>query len=165
MSTYITLLSSIIDNIVLYLYFQTMFEKRKDKVRFYWLILAFLLSDFIFWKITAPFNGDVSNMVTFFRTSLTNLRTFLLSFFFVSGFIYRVLVIVSYSIIISICEELAYYIIAHFTDVTIQFDTLPEITFTSISFICDLLIILIIMIIHIIKKKKAGVKSKNMQHF
>ena len=54
MSTYITLLSSIIDNIVLYLYFQTMFEKRKDKVRFYWLILAFLLSDFIFWKITAP---------------------------------------------------------------------------------------------------------------
>ena len=74
MSTYITLLSSIIDNIVLYLYFQTMFEKRKDKVRFYWLILAFLLSDFIFWKITAPFNGDVSNMVTFFRTSLTNLR-------------------------------------------------------------------------------------------
>ena len=33
MSTYITLLSSIIDNIVLYLYFQTMFEKRKDKVR------------------------------------------------------------------------------------------------------------------------------------
>ena len=160
MSTYITLLSSIIDNIVLYLYFQTMFEKRKDKVRFYWLILAFLLSDFIFWKITAPFNGDVSNMVTFFRTSLTNLRTFLLSFFFVSGFIYRVLVIVSYSIIISICEELAYYIIAHFTDVTIQFDALPEITFTSISFICDLLIILIIMIIHIIKKKKAGVKSK-----
>lgn len=109
MSTYITLLSSVIDNIVLYLYLQTMFEKRKDKVHFYWLILAFLLSDFIFWKITAPFNADVSNMVTLFRTSLTNLRTFLLSFFFVSGVIYRVLVIVSYSIIISICEELAYY--------------------------------------------------------
>lgn len=34
MSTYITLLSSVIDNIVLYLYLQTMFEKGKIKYTF-----------------------------------------------------------------------------------------------------------------------------------
>lgn len=96
---------------------------------------------------------------------LTNIMNLCLSLFFTSGIIYRISVILSYSIIISICEEMAYYIISHFTDITIQFDSLPEIVFTSISLVSDLLILLIIMILHVIRKQKAGIKSKNIAFY
>ena len=156
----ISVLSFIFDNSLLYIFFQTMFEKKKRDYNPYYILFAFIIADSIFWIISYSLVGNVSYWASATRTMLTNIINLCLSLFFTSGIIYRISVILSYSIIISICEEMAYYIISHFTDITIQFDSLPEIVFTSISLVSDLLILLIIIILHVIRKQKAGIKSK-----
>lgn len=165
MIDFLNIISFLFDNSLLYMFYLTMFEKKKSQTKFYWIILAFILSDTLFWFVSRPLFGNVSYWASILRTSLTDVINFGISLFFVSGILFRILLVFSYSIIISICEEISYYVIRHFTDVTIQFDTLPEITFTSISLVSDLLLLLVTMTIHIIKKEKRGIKSKNTRHF
>lgn len=160
MIDFLNIISFLFDNSLLYMFYLTMFEKKKSQTKFYWIILAFILSDTLFWFVSRPLFGNVSYWASILRTSLTDVINFGISLFFVSGILFRILLVFSYSIIISICEEISYYVIRHFTDVTIQFDTLPEITFTSISLVSDLLLLLVTMTIHIIKKEKRGIKSK-----
>ena len=160
MIDFLNIISFLFDNSLLYMFYLTMFEKKKSQTKFYWIVLAFILSDTLFWFVSRPLFGNVSYWASILRTSLTDVINFGISLFFVSGILFRILLVFSYSIIISICEEISYYVISHFTDVSIQFDTLPEITFTSISLVTDLILLLITMTIHIIKKEKREIKSK-----
>lgn len=148
------------DGITLYIYFQIMFEQRKEKVPFFLVITSFILTELLFGVITTPFAGNVSYWAAIFRTMLTNVFDFLLSLFFYSGIVYRLFVVISFSITISICEELAYYLLSHFTDTSIVFDSLSEMAFTSIHLISNLFLLLFIMIVHVIRRQKDNVKSK-----
>lgn len=160
MFTALNTLCLLFDGITLYIYFQIMFEERKEKVSFFLAFGAFILTEFLFGFITMPFAGNVSYFTTIFRTSLTNIFNFLLSLFFYSGIVYRLFVVISYSIIISICEELSYYLLSHFSDAPNALDSLSETAYTSIYLISNLLILLFVMIIHVIRRQKDNVKSK-----
>lgn len=79
------------DGITLYIYFQIMFEQRKEKVSFFLVIASFILTELLFGVITTPFAGNVSYWAAIFRTMLTNVFDFLLFPVFYSGIVYRLL--------------------------------------------------------------------------
>ena len=50
----ISVLSFIFDNSLLYIFFQTMFEKKKRDYNPYYILFAFIIADSIFWIISYP---------------------------------------------------------------------------------------------------------------
>lgn len=48
----ISVLSFIFDNSLLYIFFQTMFEKKKRDYNPYYILFAFIIADSIFWIIS-----------------------------------------------------------------------------------------------------------------
>ncbi len=160
MLQHIESLSLLLDNFLLYIFYQAMFVKKKKEIHIIWLLLAFAGVDIVYWFFASSAFGSISIDSSVLRTSLTILLNFAITFFYTSNMIYRILVVLSYTAIVIISENLSYFIIMHFTDNSIKLYELPDTTFLSISLISDLIIFLLTMMITVSKRPKYTVRSK-----
>lgn len=151
--------SIIFDGILLYLYFQTLLGKRKADISTLFFISGFAFAELTFTLTTTFFVGDVSSTAIYLRVLLNILINFILSFMYDSPLIHRILIVICYSILGIICEDITYYIISHITDTSINFETLPESTFMIISLVCNLLQFFFIMLLHVLWKRKSRIRS------
>lgn len=151
--------SLVFDAILLYIYYQTLFGKRKSNISMPFFAAGFIIAELAFALATTFSIGDVSPAMTYFRVILNITINFILSLYYTAPAIYRILVVICYTTLVIICEDISYYIINHFTHVTINVDTLPDSTFISISLISNLIQFFFIMLLHIFWKRKSGIRS------
>lgn len=154
------ILTLLIDSILIILYFQIMFTDRRAFAKMPIVIITSIMTYTMYMFVTYTLAGEVSVFATLFRTLFSILIIFGLSFFYHSKNIYRILVSVIYTVFISICEELTYYFVLQFTDISIESDSLPETVFVSITIISNLLLFFFIMILHVIRQRKSVIQSK-----
>lgn len=159
MNYILDIISLCIDGIFLFFYFQIMFVKRKNKISLYSVIACFSFSELAYYFITIFSSENVSVSSFYFRILLNIFINFILSFFYSSRIIWRVFVVICYTALTTICEDIAYFFIKHFTEVNIESDTLPNHSFIAISLICNLLQLLIIFLLHNLRKSKNALHS------
>ena len=58
MLQYLDLASMLFDNFILYIFYQTMFEKKRESIPKYAVVVSFLLSDFIYWLVVSHVTGE-----------------------------------------------------------------------------------------------------------
>lgn len=157
---YIEIISIIFDNFLLYVFYQTLFERRKKNIPCWAIFVAFAAVDVVFSFAAYNFFGDSSLAATITRYVLTCTLNFLITLFYTSSLFYRFLVVISYSAIITICENLSYYIIIHFSSPATGLSELSDTSFTAISLVSNLLILLCTMILNVFKRNKSTVRSR-----
>lgn len=163
MNTIINIASSFFDGITSYIFFSIFFSARPlktSRLSTPVTVSIFCLAHTAYYFLLSGMNGQVAWNSAIIRTSLVLIMYFLLSFMFRARIIARVLSTVSYMIAISLCEDLSYYIITKFLSIDIQSENLPELTFTGISLVADLLIFLLTMILVAVWKRKIEQYSK-----
>ncbi len=160
MLQYLDLASMLFDNFILYIFYQTMFEKKRESIPKYAVVVSFLLSDFIYWLVASHVTGESSFCASILRSALTIILSAAISMFFCSTITYRILVVFSYIALINLSENLAYFIIVHFTGLSAGLDTLPYTAFIAISLVSNLIIVLFTMILDLFLKLKNGIRSK-----
>ena len=160
MIKYIEPLSMVFDNFILYIFYQTMFEKKRESIPKYAVVVSFLLSDLIYWLVASHVTGKSSLCASILRSALTVILSAAISMFFCSTITYRILVVFSYIALINLSENLAYFIIVHFTGLSAGLDTLPYTAFIAISLVSNLIIVLFTMILDLFLKLKNGIRSK-----
>ena len=154
----IELISLLFDNFIMYCFLRAMFKGEKKVYFKYDILCAFICSDIIYWLATNKLLGNVSFSATVTRSILTTAICFCISTFFSSNILYKLFTSVSYTILASLCENLSYYILSHFVDTNISFDTLPDFSFTAIYMVSNLIMLLCSGII------SAYVKTRNSVH-
>lgn len=160
MLQYLDLASMLFDNFILYIFYQTMFEKKRESIPKYAVVVSFLLSDLIYWLVASHVTGESSLCASILRSALTVILSAAISMFFCSTITYRILVVFSYIALINLSENLAYFIIVHFTGLSAGLDTLPYTAFIAISLVSNLIIVLFTMILDLFLKLKNGIRSK-----
>ena len=160
MLQYLDLASMVFDNFILYIFYQTMFEKKRESIPKYAVVVSFLLSDLIYWLVASHVTGKSSLCASILRSALTVILSAAISMFFCSTITYRILVVFSYIALINLSENLAYFIIVHFTGLSAGLDTLPYTAFIAISLVSNLIIVLFTMILDLFLKLKNGIRSK-----
>lgn len=160
MIKYIEPLSMLFDNFILYIFYQTMFEKKRESIPKYAVVVPFILSDLIYWFFASNVIGESTFGASMMRSALTVLLNAAISMFFRSTIVYRMLVVFSYIALINISENLAYYIIVHFTGLSAGLDDLPYKAFIAISLVSNLIILFFTMILNLCRKLKSGIRSR-----
>lgn len=160
MLQYLDLASMLFDNFILYIFYQTMFEKRRESIPKYAVVVTFILSDLIYWFFASHVIGESTFCASMMRSALTVVLNAAISMFFYSTIVYRILVVFSYIALINISENLAYYIIVHFTGLSAGLDDLPYTAFIAISLVSNLIIVLFTMILNLCRKLKSGIRSR-----
>lgn len=100
----------VFDNFILYIFYQTMFEKKRESIPKYAVVVSFLLSDLIYWLVASHVTGKSSLCASILRSALTVILSAAISMFFCSTITYRILVVFSYIALINLSENLAYFI-------------------------------------------------------
>ncbi len=159
MLTFLYNASFVFDSILLYLYYQTLFGKRRVNIPAPFFVFSFVFAELIFTFITSFLVGDVSPTAIYFRIVLNITINFILSFMYIAPVVHRILVVICYTILGIICEDITYYIIYHITNISIESDSLPESSFMIISLICNLLQFFLTMLLHVFWKRKSGIRS------
>lgn len=157
MLTFLYNTTLIFDGILLYLYYQTLLVKRRADIPIPLFAVGFVLAELIS-AFAASFSvGDTSLVATYFRVGLNTVICFILSFMYTVPFAHRILVVICYTILGIICEGLSYYII--YAGTSINLDTPAKSSFMIISLICNLLQFFFIMLLHVLWKRKTGIRS------
>lgn len=159
MLTIIYNISGIFDSIILLIYYQTMFKKRKYNIPLPVVFIAFLLAHFLYGHIINSFTGDVSSDATYFRTMIYTFIIFILSFFYACSFFQRILIVMCFNVILTISEGITSYIITHVSDINATPYSIPESSFIAISLIVTLMSFLLIMVLCIFVGRTTEIHS------
>lgn len=151
-------ITGIMDGIIIYVYYQSLFVNRKTISRI-WQFLITILSCLVFGFVTGVWAGDVSTQVTIIRTGLSMAMGFLLTFFYDTVFLNRFLAVVSYQAIYSIAENGAAYVLGRVTGMQEVMDHLPEWSFVAISYMVDLVLLLLVLVFRALWERRKGVRS------
>lgn len=157
MLTFLLNTSFVFDGILLYLYYQTLLVKRRSDIPIPLFIAGFVLAELIT-AFAASFSvGDASLVAVYFRVGLNTIIYFILSFMYTVPFVHRTLVVICYTILSIICENISCYII--YAGTSINLDTPSKASFMIISLLCNLLQFFFIMLLHAFWKRKSGSRS------
>ncbi|MCD8330755.1 MAG: GHKL domain-containing protein [Lachnospiraceae bacterium] len=152
-------LSFLLDAFLLHLYYQALFDKRKNSVPLPLYVLSFATGEFAFSLATGFLVGDTSLFAVYIRTTLGMTVNFLLSLFYQASIVYCLLAAACYTVFSGFCEDLTYWILQHFTGINLERMDLPESSFMAISLISCLLLFFFILLLDRLWKWKSGIHS------
>lgn len=159
MFSLLDIISLSLDGIFLFLYYQILFLQRKKNIPLSLVFIGFALAEFSYYFLTFITIENVSSSSFYFRVILNIIINFILSFYYSSRIFWRFFVVIGYTVLTTICEDFAYFIINRFTEINMELDTLPENSFIAISLICNLLQLLIIILLHTLRKNRNSLRS------
>lgn len=126
MLTILDYVTGVLDAVVVYIYYQTLYDKRRRDIRAAWIIMGYIVTEIAYEIMTNFLLGDTSQRATYLRTLLSIVIYFVLTYFYKVRMQERVFVAVSIMIINIVFEDGSYYLVSHITGVKDQMDRLPD---------------------------------------
>lgn len=160
MLTILDYITGVLDAVAMYIYYQTLYDKRRRDVRSVWVIVVCIVTQFFYEGMTQFMMGDTSQRALYLRSLLAILTYFILTYFYRLKLQERVFAVVSIMIINYVFEDGAYYLVSHITGVEDQMDHLPVWSFIAISYVKGLIVLVAILLFRAVWKRKEGVHSK-----
>ena len=160
MLTILDYITGVLDAVAMYIYYQTLYDKRRRDVRSVWVIVVCIVTQFFYEGMTQFTMGDTSQRALYLRSLLAIATYFILTYFYRLKLQERVFAVVSIMIINYVFEDGAYYLVSHITGVEDQMDHLPAWSFIAISYVKGLIVLVAILLFRAVWKRKEGVHSK-----
>ena len=160
MLTILDYMTGVLDAVAVYIYYQTLYDKRRRDVSSVWVITACIVTEIAYEIMTHFLLGDTSQRAIYLRSLLTILTYFLLTYFYRLKLQERAFAVVSIMIISYVFEDGSYYLVSHITGVKDQMERLPAWSFVAISYVKGLIVLVVILLFRAVWKRKEGVHSK-----
>lgn len=160
MLTILDYITGVLDAVAMYIYYQTLYDKRRRDVSSVWVIVVCIVTQFFYEGMTCFMMGDTSQRALYLRSLLAIATYFILTYFYRLKLQERVFAVVSIMIINYVFEDGAYYLVSHITGVKDQLDHLPAWSFVAISYVKGLIVLVAILLFQVVWKRKEGVHSK-----
>lgn len=160
MLTILDYITGVLDAVAMYIYYQTLYDKRRRDVRSVWVIVVCIVTQFFYEGMTQFMMGDTSQRALYLRSLLAIATYFILTYFYRLKLQERVFAAVSIMIINIVFEDGSYYLVSHITGVEDQMDHLPAWSFIAISYVKGLIVLVAILLFRAVWKRKEEVHSK-----
>lgn len=160
MLTILGYVTGVLDAVVVYIYYQTLYDKRRRDIRAAWIIMGYIVTEIAYEIMTNFLLGDTSQRATYLRTLLSIVIYFVLTYFYKVRMQERVFAAVSIMIINIVFEDGSYYLVSHITGVEDQMDHLPAWSFIAISYVNGLILLVAVLMFRAVWKRKEEVHSK-----
>lgn len=160
MLTILGYVTGVLDAVVVYIYYQTLYDKRRRDIRAAWIIMGYIVTEIAYEIMTNFLLGDTSQRATYLRTLLSIVIYFVLTYFYKVRMQERVFAAVSIMIINIVFEDGSYYLVSHITGVEDQMDHLPAWSFIAISYVNGLILLVAVLLFRAVWKRKEEVHSK-----
>lgn len=155
----LNLIDSVVGGTSTFIFFQTILGKKKSKLPYYLILFTYILSFIAYTALTSVLSGNTSIFATIIRLNISMLLMFILSFLFHSNMITRILVAISYPILVSVFEYFSYYIITSIYSYNATENVMDILVFSSISLTANLLLFFFSMLLRLIWEKQTLVHS------
>lgn len=160
MLTILDYITGVLDAVAMYMYYQTLYDKRRRDVSSVWVIVVCIVTQFFYEGMTQFMMGDTSQRALYLRSLLAIATYFILTYFYRLKLQERVFAAVSIMIINIVFEDGSYYLVSHITGVEDQMDHLPAWSFIAISYVKGLIVLVAILLFRAVWKRKEEVHSK-----
>lgn len=160
MLTILDYVTGVLDAVVVYIYYQTLYDKRRRDIRAAWIITGYIVTEIAYGIMTNFLLGDTSQRAIYLRTLLSIVTYFVLTYFYKVRMQERAFAVASIMIINCVIEDGSYYLVSHITGVEDQMDHLPAWSFIAISYVRGLILLVTVLLFRAVWKRKEGVHSK-----
>ena len=160
MLTILDLLSGVLDAITMYIYYQTLFGRRRKELKTVWIITGCLGGQVAYVGITQFLTGDTSQAASYFRSILSLMIYIGLTFFYKLKVQERLFAAVSILAFSFFLEDSMFYLIKVITGIQEQWSHVPEWSFFAIGYLRGLVTLALVLLFHVLWKWKEGVHSK-----
>ncbi len=160
MLTILDYVTGVLDAVVVYIYYQTLYDKRRQNIRAAWIITGYIVTETAYGIMTNFLLGDTSQKAIYLRMLLSIVTYFVLTYFYRVRMQERAFAAVSIMIINIVFEGVSYYLVSHFTGVEDQMDHLPVWSFIAISYVRSLILLVAVLLFRAVWKRKEKVHSK-----
>ena len=160
MLTILDYITGVLDAVVMYIYYQTLYDKRRQDVSSVWVITGCIVTEIAYEIMTHFLLGNTSQGVFYLRSLLSIVTYFVLTYFYRLKLQERVFAVVSIMIISCVFEDGSYYLVSHITGVKDQMDRLPDWSFVAISYVKGLILLVAVLLFRAVWKRKERVHSK-----
>ena len=160
MLTILDYITGVLDAVVMYIYYQTLYDKRRRDVSSVWVITGCIVTEIAYEIMTHFLLGNTSQGALYLRSLLSIVTYFVLTYFYRLKLQERVFAVVSIMIISCVFEDGSYYLVSHITGVKDQMDRLPDWSFVAISYVKGLILLVAVLLFRAVWKRKERVHSK-----
>ena len=160
MLTILDYITGVLDAVVMYIYYQTLYDKRRQDVSSVWVITGCIVTEIAYEIMTHFLLGNTSQGAFYLRSLLSIVTYFVLTYFYRLKLQERVFAVVSIMIISFVFEDGSYYLVSHITGVKDQMDRLPDWSFVAISYVKGLILLVAVLLFRAVWKRKERVHSK-----
>lgn len=160
MLTILDYITGVLDAVVMYIYYQTLYDKRRRDVSSVWVITGCIVTEIAYEIMTHFLLGNTSQGAFYLRSLLSIVTYFVLTYFYRLKLQERVFAVVSIMIISFVFEDGSYYLVSHITGVKDQMDRLPAWSFVAISYVKGLILLVAVLLFRAVWKRKERVHSK-----
>ncbi len=160
MLTILDYITGVLDAVVMYIYYQTLYDKRRQDVSSVWVITGCIVTEIAYGIMTHFLLGNTSQGAFYLRSLLSIVTYFVLTYFYRLKLQERVFAVVSIMIISFVFEDGSYYLVSHITGVKDQMDRLPDWSFVAISYVKGLILLVAVLLFRAVWKRKERVHSK-----
>ena len=160
MLTILDYVTGVLDAVVVYIYYQTLYDKRRRDIRAAWIIMGYIVTEIAYGIMTNFLLGDTSQRAIYLRTLLSIVTYFVLTYFYKVRMQERAFAVASIMIINCVIEDGSYYLVSRITGVGDQMDHLPAWSFIAISYVRGLIVLVAILLFRAVWKRKEEVHSK-----
>ena len=160
MLTILDYITGVLDAVVMYIYYQTLYDKRRQDVSSVWVITGCIVTEIAYGIMTHFLLGNTSQGAFYLRSLLSIVTYFVLTYFYRLKLQERVFAVVSIMIISCVFEDGSYYLVSHITGVKDQMDRLPDWSFVAISYVKGLILLVAVLLFRAVWKRKERVHSK-----
>lgn len=160
MLTILDYVTGVLDAVVVYIYYQTLYDKRRRDIRAAWIIMGYIVTEIAYGIMTNFLLGDTSQRAIYLRTLLSIVTYFVLTYFYKVRMQERAFAVASIMIINCVIEDGSYYLVSRITGVGDQMDHLPAWSFIAISYVRGLILLVAVLLFRAVWKRKEEVHSK-----
>lgn len=160
MLTILDYITGVLDAGAMYIYYQTLYDKRRRDISSVWVITGCIVTEIAYEIMTHFLLGNTSQGALYLRSLLSIVTYFVLTYFYRLKLQERVFAVVSIMIISYVFEDGSYYLVSHITGVKDQMDRLPAWSFVAISYVKGLIVLVVVLLFRAVWKRKEGVHSK-----
>ena len=160
MLTILDYITGVLDAVAMYIYYQTLYDKRRRDIRAAWIITGYIVTEIAYGIMTNFLLGNTSQGAFYLRSLLSIVTYFVLTYFYRLKLQERVFAVVSIMIISFVFEDGSYYLVSHITGVKDQMDRLPDWSFVAISYVKGLILLVAVLLFRAVWKRKERVHSK-----
>lgn len=160
MLTILEYATGVFDAMTLYVYYETLFDKRRRNIDRIWVLVSCVVAMIIYGMAIGILKGDISRGAAYFRILLSLVVRLILSFFYMVKLYERMFAVVSVSIFGIIIEDGVYYLVNTAIGMSEQLDSLPKWVFVAIEYLSSLVMMLLVLIFRSMWKRKVEIHSR-----